>query len=135
MSYAPLILPAQRPRQVGVCLKHLPDEADAEPGGLLARFHGGNVPWQRVLNAKGVISPRGQEAGGAGGRNRQAEALRAEGVEVTADAMGQLSVDLARFGWFPRQLPSEARQQEDGNGEGSDAEVKAEAEVKQEEDG
>lgn len=42
---------AQRPRQVGVCLKHLP----ADP---TMRFHHANVPWQRVINAKGIISPR-----------------------------------------------------------------------------
>lgn len=42
---------AQRPRQVGVCLKHLPHDAGA-------RFNHGNVPWQRVINSKGMISPR-----------------------------------------------------------------------------
>lgn len=42
---------AQRPRQVGVCLKHLPRDAGS-------RFNHGNVPWQRVVNSKGVISPR-----------------------------------------------------------------------------
>ena len=43
---------AQRPRQVGVCLKHLPADDTS------ARFHHDNVPWQRVINAKGIISPR-----------------------------------------------------------------------------
>ena len=38
-------------RQVGVCLKHLPDEA-----GL--PFNSSNVPWQRVINSKGCISSR-----------------------------------------------------------------------------
>ena len=42
---------AQRPRQVGVCLKHLPHNAGS-------RFNNNNVPWQRVVNSKGVISPR-----------------------------------------------------------------------------
>jgi hypothetical protein len=42
---------AQRPRQVGVVLKHLPSDPSA-------RFNHDNVPWQRVINAKGVISPR-----------------------------------------------------------------------------
>jgi methylated-DNA-protein-cysteine methyltransferase-like protein len=42
---------AQRPRQVGVCLKHLPDDASMT-------FNNGNVPWQRVISAKGQISPR-----------------------------------------------------------------------------
>jgi hypothetical protein len=42
---------AQRPRQVGVVLKHLPSDPSA-------RFNHDNVPWQRVINAKGVISSR-----------------------------------------------------------------------------
>ncbi len=52
-----LIIPnpaAQRPRQVGVCLKHLPSSTD-DPS---TRFHHDNVPWQRVINAKGIVSPR-----------------------------------------------------------------------------
>lgn len=44
-------LVAERPRQVGICLKHLPQDADS-------RFNHDNVPWQRVINAKGMISPR-----------------------------------------------------------------------------
>lgn len=41
-------------RQVGVCLKHLPSHStEAEH-----HFHDRNVPWQRVINAKGGISPR-----------------------------------------------------------------------------
>lgn len=42
------------PRQVGICLKHLPDVTD-QPN---AYYHNSNVPWQRVVNAKGGISPR-----------------------------------------------------------------------------
>jgi len=42
------------------------------------------------------------------GSQNQAAALRAEGVEVTAGAMGELMVDLAEYGWFPEALPSEA---------------------------
>ncbi|KAK0706056.1 DNA binding methylated-DNA--cysteine S-methyltransferase [Lasiosphaeria miniovina] len=48
---AKLVGTPQRPRQVGVCLKHLPSDT-------AARFNHANVPWQRVINAKGVISPR-----------------------------------------------------------------------------
>ncbi|KAF7552916.1 hypothetical protein G7Z17_g3959 [Cylindrodendrum hubeiense] len=62
------------------------------------RFNNDNVPWQRVINAKGIISPS---------RN-QAAALRAEGVEVSTSAMGELSVDFSEYGWFPDELPSEA---------------------------
>ncbi|KAK3386621.1 6-O-methylguanine DNA methyltransferase [Podospora didyma] len=94
---ARLVGTPQRPRQVGVCLKYLPSDPSA-------RFNHANVPWQRVINAKGVISPRSQPSGS---RN-QAAALQAEGVVVTTGALGELSVDLAEYGWFPRQLPSEA---------------------------
>jgi methylated-DNA-protein-cysteine methyltransferase-like protein len=64
------------------------------------------VPWQRVINAKGVISPRSQPSGA---RN-QATALQAEGVTVTTGALGELMVDFGEFGWFPRVLPSEEAQ-------------------------
>jgi methylated-DNA-protein-cysteine methyltransferase-like protein len=46
-----MLCTAQRPRQVGVCLKHLSND-------LTITFHDGNVPWQRVINSKGGISPR-----------------------------------------------------------------------------
>ncbi|KAE8381990.1 6-O-methylguanine DNA methyltransferase [Aspergillus bertholletiae] len=85
----------QRPRQVGVCLKHLPTSSEEY-------FHSGNVPWQRVINSKGMISHR--EPGSA---ERQADALRHEGVEVETDAMGEFYVDFGRYGWFPSILPSE----------------------------
>lgn len=42
------------PRQVGICLKHLPAFAP----GTEHYFHSENVPWQRVISAKGTISPR-----------------------------------------------------------------------------
>ncbi|RYP45808.1 hypothetical protein DL768_007894 [Monosporascus sp. mg162] len=93
---AKLVGTPQRPRQVGICLKHLPEDPDA-------RYNHNNVPWQRVINSKGNISPRSQPSGA---RN-QAAALQAEGVEVTTGALGELSVDFAEFGWFPEILPSE----------------------------
>lgn len=48
---AKLIGTPQRPRQVGVCLKHLSQDAEA-------MFNHNNVPWQRVINSKGIVSPR-----------------------------------------------------------------------------
>ncbi|KAL8409571.1 hypothetical protein RB594_007857 [Gaeumannomyces avenae] len=108
----------QRPRQVGVCLKHLPEDPEA-------RFNHDNVPWQRVINAKGIISPRyvllcvgtwfvghvlrliGGFRSQPSGARTQAEALRAEGVEVSTSAMGELMVDFNEYGWFPDELPSE----------------------------
>ena len=41
-------------RQVGICLKHLPDS----PTDREAIYWSDTVPWQRVISAKGVISPR-----------------------------------------------------------------------------
>ncbi|RAL12881.1 MGMT family protein [Aspergillus homomorphus CBS 101889] len=118
----------KRPRQVGVSLKHLPSdprrqdadvesEAEAEASST-PFFHSGNVPWQRVINSKGMISHRGP-----GSAERQAEALRAEGVEVEVDAMGEFYVDTGRFGWFPEVLPSEEGLDSEGerNEDGGDS--------------
>ncbi|KAF2687156.1 DNA binding methylated-DNA--cysteine S-methyltransferase [Lentithecium fluviatile CBS 122367] len=113
---ARLLEKPQCPRQVGVCLKHLPS-LSTDPSKKAPRWHSGNVPWQRVINNKGGISPRGPT-----GASRQASALRAEGVDVTQGAMGEFSVDLQRFGWFPSVLPSEA-----GQAESSDEEDEEEA--------
>ncbi|KAI8264897.1 Alkyltransferase-like protein 1 [Colletotrichum sp. SAR11_239] len=72
-----------------------------------ARFNNENVPWQRVINAKGAISPRSQPTGA----RSQADALRAEDVEVTQTAMGEFEVDFDSYGWFPDVLPSEEGEQ------------------------
>ncbi|KAI1801457.1 DNA binding methylated-DNA--cysteine S-methyltransferase [Daldinia bambusicola] len=99
---AKLIGTPERPRQVGICLKHLPQDTESH-------FNHDNVPWQRVINAKGMISPRSQPSGA---RN-QAAALRAEGVTVTTSALGELMVDFSECGWFPNALPSEAEEDDD----------------------
>ena len=67
-----------------------------------ARHNSDTVPWQRVINSKGVISVRG-----AGGAARQEVALTAEGVEVGRGNLGERTVDFAIYGWFPNHLPSE----------------------------
>ena len=64
-------------RQVGYALHNLPD--------------GSTVPWHRVVNAKGEISPR--SAGDS--HELQAMLLEAEGVEL--DLRGR--IDLKRFRW------------------------------------
>ncbi|RMD39213.1 hypothetical protein DV735_g5916, partial [Chaetothyriales sp. CBS 134920] len=93
----------KRARQVGVCLKHLPDFNPAEPDKFF--FHSDNVPWQRVINSKGGISPRGD---GGLAANRQVAALCAEGVEVTdGHGLEEAHVDFSRYGWFPDRLPNE----------------------------
>jgi methylated-DNA-protein-cysteine methyltransferase-like protein len=68
------------PRWVGSAMARCPDD----------------VPWQRVINAKGEISPRP-------GAEQQRNLLEAEGVVF--DARGR--VDLARFGWQGSGLASE----------------------------
>ncbi len=50
-----------------------------------------NVPWQRVINARGEVSLKGATG------KRQRELLEAEGVEF--DEHGR--VDFARCGWTP----------------------------------
>ena len=65
-------------RLVGYALHALPES-------------GKPVPWQRVLNAQGRISPRGF----AGAEQVQRRLLQREGVRFDARAR----VDLARFGW------------------------------------
>ena len=67
----------RRPRQVGMVLKGLPEGTD--------------LPWHRIVNAKGYVPSRGRWWGAL----LQIERLRAEGVAV--DDEGNLS--LARFGW------------------------------------
>ncbi|OAQ97916.1 hypothetical protein LLEC1_05337 [Akanthomyces lecanii] len=107
-----LIGTPQRPRQVGVCLKHLPDDPSVQ-------WNHATVPWQRVVNARGVISPRNHPTA----VRTQAELLRDEGVQVTSGAMGELSIDLSEYGWFPSVLPSEAA---DASAEEEHAQVKEE---------
>jgi methylated-DNA-protein-cysteine methyltransferase related protein len=68
-------------RQVGHALGALPDKSP--------------VPWQRVVNAKGAISPRVYP----GYEQRQRDLLEAEGVQVSRT--GQ--VDLKVYLWAPEE--------------------------------
>lgn len=77
-----------------MALKHLP--AANAPG---AEFHSANVPWQRVINSRGTITPRGP-----GEASRQARVLGAEGVEVGRSSLGEYTVDFSVYGWFPGDL-------------------------------
>jgi len=65
------------PRMVGYAMAALPFDSD--------------VPWQRVINSQGKISPR---AGGIGSA-RQRQLLEAEGVKFDA----QSRVDFEEVGW------------------------------------
>jgi methylated-DNA-protein-cysteine methyltransferase-like protein len=88
---AKLINRPRNSRQVGQALKFLQDET---------------VPWQRVVNHKGIISPRDEP----GAANRQRVRLLEEGILVEDAGIdadfdggggGGGRVDLALFGWFP----------------------------------
>jgi methylated-DNA-protein-cysteine methyltransferase-like protein len=79
---------ARHARQVGYALNDLPA--------------GSTVPWHRVVNARGEVSPRAA----VGWEDVQRDLLEQEGVELARER-----VDLARFGWKPRtadRRPSEA---------------------------
>jgi hypothetical protein len=54
---------------------------------------------------------------GVNGARRQAMALQGEGVRVERGSMGEYTVDLMEYGWFPSVLPSEAAQVEDSESE------------------
>jgi methylated-DNA-protein-cysteine methyltransferase-like protein len=69
-----------RARMVGRVMRQLPE--------------GSNVPWQRVVNAQGRISKRGDYSGGEW---EQRLRLESEGVRFGASG----AIDLATFGWFP----------------------------------
>lgn len=74
-------------RQVGYALHHLPAASD--------------VPWHRVINAKGEISART----GGDSHELQRMLLEAEGIEF--DARGRL--DLARHRWNGSGAPARGR--------------------------
>jgi len=67
-----------RARQVGYALAALPDGTD--------------VPWHRVVNARGEVSPR---SAALGYERLQRTLLEAEGVQFDASSR----IDLDRFGW------------------------------------
>uniref|UniRef100_A0A0L0NRF6 6-O-methylguanine-DNA methyltransferase n=1 Tax=Candidozyma auris TaxID=498019 RepID=A0A0L0NRF6_CANAR len=78
----------QNSRQVGSSLKHLRyirERLNQEGAGL------GEVPWWRVVNSAGIISPRNF------GEFEQATLLRGEGVVV----LERHKMDLEQYGWFP----------------------------------
>lgn len=68
-------------RQVGYALHNLPAKS--------------NVPWHRVVNAKGEISAR------TGGDSHELQRLLLEAEGVEFDAKGRM--DLKRYRWEPRK--------------------------------
>lgn len=69
-------------RQVGYALRALPE--------------GSAVPWHRVVNARGTISPRAE----SGDVRLQRALLEAEGIPFDEDGR----IDLSRCRWQPRHL-------------------------------
>ena len=51
---------------------------------------------------------------GPGGTARQEAVLVQEGVQVGRGSLGERTVDLATYGWFPTHLPSEESEDEEG---------------------
>jgi len=68
-------------RQIGYALHRLPENS--------------GIPWQRVINAKGEVSPR------TWSENHLLQRILLEGEGVEFNDAGR--VPLARFGWKPRQ--------------------------------
>jgi len=76
-------------------LAGLPGQARMVGYALAALPARSRVPWQRVVNAQGRVSPR---AGGSGAEALQRAMLRREGVRFgPSDA-----IPLAAFRWRPR---------------------------------
>jgi methylated-DNA-protein-cysteine methyltransferase-like protein len=57
---------------------------------------GHDVPWQRVINSRGEVSPRSNGDGGL------IQRLLLEGEGVSFAPRGR--VDLARYGWMPGEI-------------------------------
>ena len=68
-----------RARQVGYALAHASADVD--------------LPWHRVINARGEVSPRRR----SGFHHMQREMLEAEGIRFEGDR-----IDMARHLWRPR---------------------------------
>jgi methylated-DNA-protein-cysteine methyltransferase-like protein len=76
-------------------LARLPRHARLVGYALHALPEGSDLPWHRVVNAKGQVSPR---ANALGHEDLQARLLRREGVRMVDDA-----IPLERFQWRPRR--------------------------------
>ncbi len=85
-TYGQIAAYAGRPRaarQVGMVLAGLPEATE--------------IPWQRVINAKGGISPRGKP----GAVEIQRILLEEEGIEFALDG----TVNLRTYLWQPAAVP------------------------------
>lgn len=76
-------------------LAGLPGRARQVGWALHSSGSAGDVPWHRVINARGEVSPRSAP----GYERLQQQLLQREGVEF--DAGGRVA--LTRYGWKPRR--------------------------------
>jgi methylated-DNA-protein-cysteine methyltransferase-like protein len=82
-------------RTVGWAVQALPDDH---------RIRGRSIPWHRVINVQGRVSPRGEtEEGGA--VRRQLTLLRREGIRVSPAGV----IDLDRYLWTGRPVRKAGR--------------------------
>lgn len=68
---------------------------------MAALQEGTDIPWQRVINAKGRISPHGFGYGSA----LQRQLLEEEGIVFRPDN----SMDLDTYGWLPPETGGQGR--------------------------
>ena len=78
------------------------------------------VPTEHVCLMRLLIDA---EQRGPSGASRQAAALRREQVHVDQGSMGEYSIDLATYGWFPDVLPSEAAELSSDEDDGNESEA------------
>ena len=84
---ASIISTPRAARIVGFALKNIPD------------YNPEHIPWQRVVNSRGMISIENLEAP----KSLQAELLKKEGVKVTQDKLGNYWIDLTKYLWCPEK--------------------------------
>jgi methylated-DNA-protein-cysteine methyltransferase related protein len=73
------------------------------------------------------LSKADRDERGPGSVDRQAAALRREGVQVQRGSLGERFIDLATYGWFPDVLPSdEADASDDDDNDDNDTGLDAE---------
>ena len=78
-------------RIAGRCSAQMVGFALAALGTYSIRDGFADVPWQRIINAQGKISPHGFGMGG----HVQRQLLEEEGIEFDSSGV----IDLERFGW------------------------------------
>ena len=81
------------------------------------QFEGCDITKVCPTSPQRTLSLADQCKRGPGGATRQAAALRREGVTVRNGALGELTIDLGTYGWFPSILPSEEAEYSESEGE------------------